>query len=136
MEDEPEGEDKELQKKVKEVEARSRMVYDDVTGILDLSKRRVTDLPQNSKGYIPPPLPSGTEVGLAVKKQQLMSTFNRFKASHWDAKGKQLSSSLSGTQQVGLASLKERSKASDLFILETDKTNKFAAVDRETSNVS
>ena len=132
VEDEPEGKDKELQKKVKEVEARSRMIYDDESNVLDLAKRRVTDIPQNSKVYLPPPLPPGTEAGLAVKKQQLMSTFNTFTASHCDAKGKQISSSLSRTQQVGLASLKARSKAGDLFILEMDKTNKFAAVDRES----
>ena len=39
-----EQEDKDLKKKVKEVEARTRMVYDNIAGTLEMGKRRVTDL--------------------------------------------------------------------------------------------
>ncbi|MCP3678952.1 MAG: hypothetical protein GY782_01110, partial [Gammaproteobacteria bacterium] len=130
-EDKPQ-EDKELEQKIKEVEARTRMIYDDATGTLDLAKRRVTDLPQNSKVFLPPPLPATTEAGLAVKKQKLMSTLDQFMEKNCDSKGKQRASSLNASQKQGLASLKRRSKEGELFILETDKTNKFAAVDQDT----
>ena len=44
----------------------------------------------------------------------------------------QKATSLTKSQREGLASLKKRSKEGDLFILERDKTNKFAAVDQDT----
>ena len=43
----PGQEDEELEKKVNEVQARTR------TTILDMSNRRVSDLPQNSKVFLP-----------------------------------------------------------------------------------
>ena len=105
------------------------MVYDDIAGTLDMGKRRVTDLAQNSKVYLPPPLNPTTEAGLAVKKQELMSTFKEFMGKSCDDRGNQKATSLNKSQREGLASLKKRSKEGELFILETDKTNKLAAVD-------
>merc|ERR1712082_501803 len=104
-EDKPQ-EDKELEQKIKEVEARTRMIYDDTTGTLDLAKRRVMNLPQNSKVFLPPPLPTTTEASLAVKKQKLMSTLDQFMEKNCDGKGKQKASSLNASQKQGLASLK------------------------------
>ena len=61
-------EDNDLEKKIRVVEARTRMVYNNRMGTLDMSKRRVMDLPRNSKFYLHPPLNPTTEAGLAVKK--------------------------------------------------------------------
>ena len=97
-----------------------------------MGKRRVTDLAQNTKVYLPPPLNPTTEAGLAVKKQELMSTFKEFLGKSCDDRGNQKATSLTKSQREGLASLKKRSKEGDLFILETDKTNKFAAVNQDT----
>merc|ERR1712082_501212 len=110
----------------------TRMIYDDATGTQDLAKRRVTDIPKNSKVFLPPPLTATTEASLAVKKQKPMSTLDQFMEKNCDDRGKQKASSLNASQEQGLASLKRRSKEGELFILETDKTNKFATVDQDT----
>ena len=108
------------------------MVYDGRTGTLDMSKRKVMNLPQNSKVYLPAPLNPTPEAGLAVKKQELMSTFKEFMSKSCDDRGKQKATSLNKSKRKGLANLKKRSKEGGLFFLETDKNNKFAAVDQDT----
>ena len=89
------------------------------------------DLPQKSKVYLPPSLNPTTEPCLAVKKQELMSTFKEFMSKSCDHRGKQNSSSLNLQKPKVLANLKKRSKEGGLFFLEMDKTNKFVAVDQE-----
>ena len=61
-----------------------------------------------------------------------MSTFKEFLGKSCDDRGNQKATSLTKSQREGLASLKKRSKEGDLFILETDKINKFAAVNQDT----
>ena len=85
--------------KVRKEEVRSRMVYDNQNKLLAMRKRKVTDLRQNRKVYQPPPLNPGSEVGQAVRKQEMLEVFNRFRSENCDNRGRQMANSLSFDQR-------------------------------------
>ena len=107
------------------------MVFDDAKKVLDMRRRRVTDLPQNSKVFLPPPLNPILESGLNIRKQEMMDTFAAFKRDNCDDKGRQLKTSLSEDQRKGLTQIKKRTKEGEVVVLETDKTGKFSIVTTE-----
>ena len=121
-------EDDKLEEKMRNAEAYSRMVFDDARNILDMRKRRVTDLPQNSKVFLPPPLNPMVESGLSIRKQQFTDTFADFMKSQCDDKGRQMKTSLTAEQRKGLTEIKKKIKEGEVILLETDKTGKFAVV--------
>ena len=49
-----EEEDPTITSKIREMEARTRMIYDDDSNTLDMGRRKVTDLSQNTKVFLPP----------------------------------------------------------------------------------
>ena len=124
-------EDKDIEDKVRKVEATARMIFDDKNKTLDMRKRKATDLPQNSKVFLPPPLNPILESGLSVRKQEMMDTFSNFVKDNCDDRGKQLKSSLTQEQKRGLADIRKKTKDDGVVILETDKTGKFASVSQE-----
>ena len=117
---------------IKEQEARSRVIFNQEDQTLDLRKRKVTDLQQNNKVYLPPPLNPSTEAGLAVRGTEYLDTFSNFCEQNCDSKGNQKANSNPTKLKVGLKSLGKRIKEGELTVLETDKTGKFGTMDRET----
>merc|ERR1712082_242455 len=103
-------EDDKLEEKMRIAEAFSRMVFDDNSKTLDMRKRRVTDLPQNSKVFLPPPLNPMVESGLSVRKQEFSDSFADFMKNECDDRGKQLTNSLTTDQTKGLRDIKKKSK--------------------------
>ena len=83
MEDNVEGEvvTKEVEEereKNEEEEAKTRQIYNPVEKILDLRKRRVTDMKENSKVYLPKPLPVIEEANIAIRRDKYEQTFKDF----------------------------------------------------------
>ena len=115
---------------IQEEEARSRLVFDEQGKTLDLSKKRVTDLKQNSHVHLPPPLNPVAEAGIAVRKAKFMEEHRRYARENCDKKNNQRLN-LSFTQRKGLASLKKRIKEEELVVLQTDKTGKLVACSRD-----
>ena len=95
-------EDKVLEDKVRRAEAHTRMTFDDNTNTIDMRKRKATDLRQNSKVFLPPPLNPILEAGLNIRKQELLNTFEDFSKEHCDDKGRQVKTSLTPEQSKGL----------------------------------
>lgn len=124
-------EDEKLKDNIRKSEAASRMVFDDNLKVLDMRKRKVRDLPQNSKVFLPPPLNPILEEGLSIRKQEIMNTFADFTNNNCDDKGRRIKSSLSFDQKKGLDDVKKRTKEGDVVVLETDKTSKFVVVSVE-----
>ena len=113
------------------IEASTRQVYDRDTDTVDLSKRRTTDLPNNSRIILPKPLPPLEEAKLNVRLDKLRETFAEYMKKNCDSKGRQ-ASNLTWELQQGLLSLKSRIKKGELLVCPSDKSGKLVVTDPET----
>ena len=67
-----------LSMEIRDAEARSRAIFNVEDSTLDLRKRKVTDLQQNNRVFLPPPLNKNTEAGLVVRSGEMLKTINVF----------------------------------------------------------
>ena len=133
-EDEKCGSEEELseeeKKVIEEIEAMSRVVYDPIEMSVNLGNRRVTDLKENCKVYLPKPLSPEEEAQLAIRKGKYMTIFKRYTEEKCGKKGEQRLN-LTFSQRKGLEKLKKRIKDKEIFVILTDKTGKMAVVSRD-----
>ena len=125
--DEEESEDMiatpEEQEKFDEMQAQSRQVYDPIEKKVNPSNRRVTDLRENTKVYLPKPLKPGEEAQLAIRKEKYMDTFKRYTEEKCSKKGEQIPN-LTPQQKKGQKKLQKRIKDKEILVVPTDKTGK------------
>ena len=121
----------EEREKNEEEEAMTRQIYNPVEKILDLRKRRVTDMKENSKVYLPKPLPVIEEANIAIRRDKYEQTFKEFVEEKCSKKGEQ-KSNLSPQQRNGLKKLQKRVADGELIIVLTDKCGRFAVADVES----
>ena len=120
----------EEKKQLEEEEALNRSPFDPLQGELDLRKRKVTDTSENSRIYLPKPLPVQDEANINVREQTYQSIFQSYYNSECNEKGKQ-QSNLSKIEMTGLAKLKKRVDNGTIMITETDKSGKLAILSPE-----
>ena len=113
------------------IEAQSRQIFDPINKVLDLRKRRVTDLKENSKVYLPKPLPSYEEAKIEIRREQYEKVFKEYVNENCSESGGQ-KSNLTWSQKNGLKKLLKRKKDGDIIVLTTDKSGKFAVTEMET----
>ena len=116
----------EEQEKIKkaEEEANLRQIFDPMHGILNFSKKRVTDSSHNTFVKLPKELSADLETFINLRRQRYKSIFNvQFDITQ---NGVQWSN-LSRDQAEGLKTLEKRTKEEDIFILKTDKSGKLVA---------
>ena len=107
------------------IEAEARQTYNPSGNNLDLRKKRVTDLKENSKVHLPKPLPTQQEAFVAIRREKWLDTYREHLKDNCSKEGNQ-TSNLSQSQQRGLAKLKKRIKAGDIMVVLTDKSGKLA----------
>ena len=120
-------------------EAAERQVYCPKTKRFDYTKRRVTDLKENVKVYLPDPVEEKFECELEMVRQIMLEEFDKYVNSinkervekgHIDgADEKQRNqewANLTTMEKRGLSKLQKRIKSDDIVILKTDKSGKFA----------
>ena len=92
-------------------EAQSRQIFDPINKSLDLRKRRVTDLKENSRVYLPKakPLPSQEEAKIEIKREQYEKVLRNFLKENLSETGTQRSNLLK-QQKNGLKKLQKRKK--------------------------
>ena len=112
--------EKELQD---EIEAESRQPYNPVENKIDLRRRRVTDLKENTRVYLPKPLPINEEAKIQIRRERLEKVYRDFVNENCTDKGEQRSN-LTSAQKRGIASLKKRIKDGELIVRMTDKSGK------------
>ena len=132
--DEEEGDTQEVSEEEKEkfelIEAESRQVYDPHRKTVNLNNRRVTDLKENPKVYLPKPLKPVEEAQLAVRKEKYLEVFQKYVEANCNKKGEQ-KLNLSFGQRRGLEKLLKRIQEKEIIVLMTDKTGKLAVISRE-----
>ena len=115
---------------IEEEEARSRIPYDPLLNECDLRKRRVTDIQENSRIYMPKPLNVAHEANINIRETIFENTFSRYVDSFCNETGKQ-KPNLTRSEMSGLAKRKKRVDDGSVVICETDKSGKLAIVSME-----
>ena len=129
--DEPVKVSEEEKEKIDEEEAKTRQTFDPIEKIIDMRKKRVTDMKENSRIYLPKPLPALEEAKIAIRRETYENVFKTFKEEKCTEKGEQ-KSNLTWSQRKGLKSLKKRTEEGEIIIMMTDKSGKFAVADVES----
>ena len=111
------------------LDAKCRMVYDWEKNTFDFSKRRTTDLKNNSRVIFPKSRDFQFEAKLELLRIEAMEVFKQYMRDKCDKYGGQ-KTNLNKSEARGLKSLKKRTKEGVLVVLPTDKTGNFAVMDR------
>ena len=112
-------------------QAKTRQVYDRDTGVFNMTKLRVTDLPENRKVILPKALSAKNEAKLEVRNDTLRKAFKEYRAANCDEKDRQ-KPNLPPHLNKALHSLRKKVKEGMLLLVPTDKSGKWAVTDRET----
>ena len=113
-------------------DAEMRMTFDLRNGVLDMRKRRATDVKNNSRVILPRKMRGfEEEARLEMLRQKLRGTFSQYMREKCGPGGLQ-KSNLTRGEIKGLKSLKKRVKNGEIAILPTDKTGLFAVMSRDT----
>ena len=121
----------EEQERFDTIEAESRQIFDPINKTLDMRKRRVTDLKENSRVTLPKPLPASDEAKINVRREKYESVFNTYAEEHCSEDGAQRSN-LSQAQRNGLRKLQKRVQDGEIIVMMTDKSGKMAVADVES----
>ena len=113
-------------------DAQLRMTFDLQGGVLDMRKRRATDVKNNSRVILPQKMRGfEEEAKLEMLRQRLRGVFGQYVREKCGPRGLQ-KSNLTREEILGLKSLKKRFKEGEIVILPTDKTGLFTVMSRET----
>ena len=113
-------------------DAEMRCTFDLRRGILDMRKRRATDIKGNSRVILPRKMRSfDEEAKLEMMRQDLRGVYGQYMREKCGPRGLQ-NSNLTMREIKGLKSLKKRVKEGEIVILPTDKTGLFTVMSRET----
>ena len=108
-----------------QVDAESRQIYNPASKSMDYRKKRATDLKENTKVYLPRPLPTQQEAFAAVRREKWLETHKKYMKENCNEEGNQ-KTNLTPAQERGLRKLRKRIKDGNLMVILTDKSGKLA----------
>ena len=114
-----------------EEEAKKRQIFDPIEKVIDMRKRRVTDMKENSRVILPKPLSAYEEAKIAVRRENFEKVFGDYCQEHCSEKGEQ-KTNLTFSQRNGLRKLRKRIKDGEFVVMLTDKSGKLAISDVES----
>ena len=95
--------------------------YDIERNRIDMKKMAATDLPFNSRTYLPRALDESTEIEMHVLKQKVKTLAEKYKEGN-----KKGSKNLTNEQYQGIQSLRRRRMEGEIVVYQTDKSAKMA----------
>ena len=127
----PQDEDKRIMEEMKRIQAMARSIFIEEEMTFDYSKKKATDMKQNTHVYLPGALGLEAEAGLEVLRQEWKSSYREFTKDRCNKK-KEQESNLTKEEREGLISLKKRIKEGNIIVVPTDKSGRFSVMDLET----
>ena len=112
-------------------DAKSRMIFDWDKGEMDLTRRRATDLKQNSRVFFPKKTDLDTESKLTMLRVEALAIVDQFRKEKCIDRDQQ-KSNISAAEARGLKSLRTRVREGEIVVLPTDKTGRFAVMSRDS----
>ena len=125
------AEDKRIETELKRLEATARSIYIEEERCFDYSRRRATEMKQNTEVYLPGSIGLGAEAGLEVLRQEWTACYHGFCNKDCNKREEQ-TSNLTKEEKEGLESLRKRNKEGELMIVPTDKSARFSVMDLDT----
>ena len=125
------AEENRIKQEIKKVEAMARSVFMEEEMTFDYSKKRATDMKQNTHVHLPGALGLESEAGLEVLRQEWRECYRKFTQEKCNQK-KEQESNLTKEEKDGLTSLRKRIKEGELIVVPTDKSGRFSIMDLET----
>ena len=111
--------------------AESKKVFNEENGTLDMSKMLVTDTKYNIRSFPPREAIATHEIKIQNRRQKMMHDFNLFRTQQCDRNGKQKTTNITKEQKIGRKRLQERVDKGEVVITLTDKSGKFAIVEKD-----
>ena len=110
------------------IESEARTVFQKDGKNFDYSRKRATDIKQNTRVHLPKARSVEEEAALEALRQELIQGFKE----HCKEGGKQVDSNLTKEEKEGLESVRKRRKSGELVILPTDKSGRFCVMTLKT----
>ena len=126
--EEEEAEKERIERESAIIEAETRTIIMKDGKVFDYSKKRATDIKQNTKVHLPKALSVEEEAALETLRQEWMQAYK----DHCQEAGKQEMSNLTKDEKEGIESIRKRRKSGELVILPTDKSGRFSVMTTET----
>ena len=105
-----------------DTEMEQQEVYDSENKKLDLSKKRVTELPTCRRINLPKYEDENLEINLRIMKDRMMSAVKQYKEKHCDGKGNIRNGNLTAIQRKGLLECRKQAKRNKQVFYVTDKS--------------
>ena len=128
--DEEEEMTEEESRRIDEISAMSRQVYDPVEKIYDDRKRRVTDLKECSRVTLPRPLKPAEEANIEIRSNAQKKIYDDYRKNNVDKNDDQ-KCNLTKDEKDGLESLLKKVSERSIIIMKTDKSSRFVATTEE-----
>ena len=116
---------------MKKVEAMSRNIFMEDEKRFDYSKRKATDMKQNTKVHLPGALGIEEESSLEVLRREWLEGYRGFVSEKCNKKKEQVSN-LKRSEKEGLKSLRKRVAEGEIVVVPTDKSGRFSVMDIDT----
>ena len=130
-----EEEDEKREKKAEELEeeeikeAKTRQIYDAQSKEYDERKRRVTDMQECSRVFLPKPLKVTQEAQLEMRREMHSRVSEEYRRKFCDERGKQ-ENNLTKAEIRGMKKLEKRKQEEEIVIIMTDKSSKLCVMKR------
>ena len=130
LEDEEEMTQDEV-RKIEEISAQSRQIFDPVEKTFDDRKRRVTDLRVCSRVTLPRPLQPADEANIEMRRNAQNKIIREYREKNVNLKTSEQESNLTVEEKDGLKSLMKKVADRSIIIMKTDKSSRFVATTEE-----
>ena len=114
----------------KEIDSKTRMVFDPKEKVFDNRKRRVTDIRECTRITLAQPPDPEEESRIDVRKRTQKEAYEKFRKKNTNLKGEQ-KSNLTKAEEKGLKSLQKRINDEEIVVLKADKSSRFVVTTLE-----
>jgi len=127
----------------KELVARSKLVYDKKSKVVNLENLRACDYKYNKHVNIPRPESVESERANEVRRSEMLKVFDRVSAEkdrekrkcgekqNKEKSNRSLDSNLTKSERLGMKSLQNRVKMGEIVVTETDKSKRFCILTKQ-----
>ena len=125
-----EDEDSEAMSEIENMYRKDKEIYDETSGTLDMSKLLVTDAKYNIRSFPPREVVPNQEIKIQSRKLEVLTDFNQIRDNLCNNNGKQKRTNMTKEQKIGMKRLQDRVNNNEIVVTMTDKSGKFAIVEK------
>ena len=113
-------------------DAKSRLIYHDVSNTVNMGARRATDMRHNQRLHLPQPRPPSEEAVLGARLEVWVGASDKYVADNCLPGGAPKTHNMDAASRIGLTKLKKRVQAGDIVVIPADKGSQFTVSSQES----